>query len=118
MSRQHQRHSDGSWWAERVIRPGGRVLFRRRWFRLEDGPLSVAEYAALPHEKKQRGNRPMYDGRMDGLRGLFYTYGNHHEGSRDHVYLHSIVGAEWPGPACVEGYFVWETFGLEPSEVR
>jgi hypothetical protein len=109
------RRSDNARWGVRTIRPDGRVRWLGRWFKVEDGTLSVEEYSTLPRQGRTYANRPRYDGRMDGARGLFYTYGDHHAGSRDHVYLHSIVGAEWPGPSCVDGFFVWETFALEPA---
>lgn len=96
----------------RRIRPGGRVRWLGRWFALESGSVPVAQYAALPlEEKAKHENSPAYDGRMDGRVGLFYTYGNHHEGSKTHIYLHNVEN-EWPGPSCVGGVFHWETFRL------
>lgn len=83
-----------------------------RWYRLVDGPVPRAGYEALGLAIASRGPLPKYDGSMDGRVGLFYTYGDHHERSRNHVWLHS-VDDEYPGPACVGGVFVWETFALE-----
>lgn len=103
---------DGARWGERRIRPGGRVRWLGRDFVLEDGPIPRDEYERADRDAQRQGPRPRYDGTMDGMLGLFYTYGSHHEASKDHVYLHSIVGAPWPGPECVAGYFVWDTFAL------
>lgn len=114
---------DGARWGVRTIRPGARVRWCGRWFRLDDRPanVSVSEYEKLSPKERGRPEadpdckRPAYDGRLDGLKGLFFTYGQHHERSKNHVWLHSIVGVEWPGPACVGGYFVWDTFKLEDA---
>lgn len=106
---------DGSRWGARTIREGGRVFWEGRWFRLVDGDLSLDAYRQLSlTDRAQNANKPKYDGRMDGVRGLFYNYGRHHELSRNHVWLHSIVPDQpWPGPSCVDGVFHWETFALE-----
>ena len=93
------RKSDNARWGMRKIRPGGRVRWCGRWYALDTS----------------REGTPKYDGRMDGMRGLFYTYGDLHEASKDHVYLHSVPSEPWPGPACVDGFFVWETFALADS---
>lgn len=104
----------------RTIRPGGEVVWMGRRYRLDDSPadVSVAEYSAIPFERRGRleedGTKhcPRYDGSMDGALGLFYTYGDHHEGSKTHIYLHSIPSDPWPGRQCVAGVFVWDTFAM------
>lgn len=98
---------------ERLIRPGGRVLWLGRYFVPEDGELPVSDFEALPAEDRVKWeNQAKYDGRLDGLKALFYTYGDHHEASKNHIYLYS-VGDEWPGPSCIRGVFCWETWRLE-----
>lgn len=62
-----------------------------------------------------RKDDPKYDGRMDGMKACFHTYGDHHERSKTHIYLHSVEGAEWPGPNCIASYFVWESYAVEVS---
>jgi hypothetical protein len=104
---------DGARRGLRVIRKGGRVRWCGRWYRLEDGPLTIAEYAALPSQERTGDKRPRYDGRMDGKIGHFYTYGRHF--AEDKVFLHSIGGEPWPGSTCVEGSFCWDTFVPEAS---
>lgn len=102
----------------RVIHAGGRVKWLGRWYQVEDGTLSVSEYEArfglrAGNRQPMHSDCPRYDGRMDGKLGLFYTYGRHHAASLDHVYFHSMADREWPGPNCIGGYFVWESFRLE-----
>ena len=50
---------------------------------------------------------PPYDGRLDGLRGLFYSHGESFPHLINNIYLHSF-GYEYPGPNCIDGHFVWE----------
>lgn len=102
-------------WGERLVRPGGRVRWLGRWFVPEDGALSEAEFLRLPMDQRVRAGGLKYDGRIDGKRALFYTYGNLHEASKTHIYLHS-VGDEWPGLSCIGGVFCWETFCLDERE--
>lgn len=90
---------------------GGRVRWVGRWYRLKIGGLSLEDYEHLPQYERTWSQPPKYDGRMDGSIGLFYDYGPSHP--MNAVFLHSIVGAEWPGPACVSGVFCWETFEVE-----
>lgn len=110
-------------WGVRTIRPGGRVKWMGRQYVLEDGQMPVEEYIrrfghrSIRERQPMHDDRPKYDGRMDGMKALLYTYGNHHEGSKTHVYLHSIEGAEWPGPNCVAGYFVWDSFVVAAQKV-
>ena len=80
---------DGSRWGERVIKRGS-VIWLGRTMSLDTS----------------REGCPQYDGRLDGLRGPFYAYGRM-QTDPDAVYLHSIIGAEWPGPQCVDGVFCW-----------
>jgi len=79
---------DGSQWGVRTIR-NGTVRFAGKVYRV--APITPTE---LP-----------YDGRLDGKRALFYTYGNY-ASLTDSIFLHSF-GDEWPGPNCINGYFVW-----------
>lgn len=108
---------DGSRFGERLIRKDARVLWRRAWYRLVDGPTPLDEYAKVTLVPRSHSPLPRYDGRLDGLRGLFYTYGDistkGNTALEGRIWLHSIVGAEWPGPACVNGVFCWETFAKE-----
>lgn len=109
---------DGARWGIRVIRPGGVVVWLGRKYKLDDSPadLSVEEFSRLPMDERCSNFRPeekhcpRYDGSMDGSKGLFYTYGDHHEASKTHVYLHSIPVDPWPGRQCVAGVFVWTDF--------
>lgn len=87
--------ADGSRWAERVIRDGT-VRFSGRRYRV-----------AVRQQPDLNGFvEPAYDGRLDGRRALFYSYGPTFPSLADRVFLHSF-GDEWPGPNCVDGYFVW-----------
>lgn len=97
------------------MRPGGRVRWRGRWYRLVDGPMPARDYEQYGSvsDRAMLRVKPAYDGRMDGMRGMFYTYGTHHEASKNHVYLHSIPSEPWPGTTCVGGVFVWNTFRAE-----
>lgn len=104
------KRSDGSRLGERTIQPGGRVRWRGRWFRLHDGPTALEEYKHIAFKDRSVAPRPRYDGRMDGLRGLFYAYSDDYAWAKDSIHLHHIIGEEWPGPHCVAGVFVWDTF--------
>ena len=83
--------------------------------------MPIEEYQRI-FDRTERTRQPMhadapkYDGRMDGMKAHFYTYGDHHEGSKTHIYFHSVDGVDWwPGPNCIAGYFVWDSYVLAPE---
>lgn len=89
---------DGGRWGVRTIKNG-----TIRWCH------DTYKVAPIQRDFPDRGpewqSEPEYDGRLDGLRALFYTYRTGiHEGK---VFLHSF-GGDWPGPNCIDGYFHWE----------
>lgn len=94
---------DGGRWGERTIRNG-----KIRW---------LGDYYAPAPDTPSPCDQPgfvalgEYAGQLDGLRGVFYTYGNieHFPALKDKVFLHSF-NDEWPGPNCIDGYIRWETW--------
>lgn len=87
--------------ATRTIRHGTVRWFGRR-FRVAPTQRVVPAHVSNP---EAWANDPAYDGRLDGLRATFTEYG--HDAFPDSLFLHSF-GNEWPGPSCINGYFVWE----------
>jgi len=47
-----------------------------------------------------------YDGRLDGMKLLFARYPTGAEWT-PFVFLWGDHNDEWPGPACVDGFFPW-----------
>lgn len=97
-------------WEERLIRKGGRVKFAGHWYRVAPTQRhALASYAS----------DPPYDGRLDGKRAVFYSYGPSAPALLDSIFLHSFPnpeaedGIEWPGPNCVDGVFRWEHWRQE-----
>ncbi len=95
--------ADGSRFGARTIRDG-RIKWLGADYRVAPVQRSHPEYG--PDWQSD----PEYDGRLDGLRALFYTYPpGTHDGT---VFLHSFGPTygddEWPSPNCIDGYFVWE----------
>lgn len=104
----------GARMGKRKIRPGCRVRWCGAWYRLVDGEMTLSEHERMSHDERAHcGRKPRYDGRMDGMVGLFYDYGPGHDPEKRHVWLHSIIGEPWPGPSCINGVFAWETFERE-----
>lgn len=93
---ERRRKMDGTRWALRTIRRGT-VRFYGKTYQ-----VAPTERAA-PYESD-----PPYDGRLDGMRAHFYNYDPHCTSLADSVFLHSVEGAKWPGPNCIDGYFRWE----------
>lgn len=89
-------------WGSRMVRNGA-VRFDHRIFRV--APTIRRENYGDPKAERQYWSDPPYDGRLDGKRFWFYRY----EGSfPDSIFLHSTDNDEWPGPNCIDGFFVWE----------
>ena len=94
---------DGGRWGVRTIHDG-KIKWLGRTF--EVVPVQRERVDGITG--RQYESDPPYDGRLDGLRALFYTYGGGWHA--DKVFLHSFGSGEddWPGPNCIDGYFVWE----------
>jgi hypothetical protein len=107
---------DGGRWGWRIIRPGGRIRWCGSDYRVtaRDGAVAIGSTEYETHKTDQRGwphgltgVDVLYDGRLDGMCGLFYTYGDY-AALADSVFLHSIRGYEGAmlgGPECVDGVF-------------
>lgn len=104
-----RRAFDGCAWAARSIR-AGTVRFYGKVYRVS--PTQRTPPVGMVGREWQ--SDPPYDGRLDGKRALFYSYHPEHASLADSIFLHSFPnpdaedGMDWPGPNCIDGYFIWE----------
>ena len=85
---------------------------------IKDGKVRIGGVTFAPQPRDMP-----YDGRLDGMR---YAFGRYWEGDSVRPFV-CLWGTEafyhdpdepWPGPECVDGYFVWQFWHAVPEPVQ
>lgn len=94
-------------WGWRTIK-NGRIRWMGEDYEVDDrgATKTVEDVAKLPFAEQTR-HHVKYDGRLEGERMLFYTYGTRAREQSAFVDAHVFLwgNEDWPGPHCVDGIF-------------